>query len=102
MSWRARRTQVVGKALTSHPLKIELLSVECQECEALEQQMTRILTELGLTAEIIKTGDRTAFAWYSLRDLPAVAINGKLVFQGRAPTDVELHDVLKSFGGGQR
>jgi len=100
MSWRAKRTWVAGQTPTGHALKIELLSVDCQESDALEQQLLRILGELGLAAEVIKTGDRTAFAWYGLSHLPAIAIDGQLIFEGRAPSDAELCGALQRFRAG--
>jgi hypothetical protein len=97
MSGRRRRTQVEGKAQDVRPLKVKLLSPDCAECDALEQLLVRVLRGLELTAQILKTSDSTAFALYGLQHLPAVAINGRVVLQGRLPSDAELYNILRTY-----
>jgi len=97
MPGRHRRAQVDGRTGADRPLKIELLSLDCAECDALEQQLLRVLRGLDLAAQILKTGDSTAFALYGLQHLPAVAIDGQVVLQGQLPSDAELHTILRSY-----
>lgn len=97
MSGRHRQTQVEGKTRDARPLKVELLSLDCAECDALEQQLLRVLRGLDLAARILKTDDRTAFALYGLQHLPAVAINGQVVLQGQLPSDAELYSMLRTY-----
>jgi hypothetical protein len=99
MCGRHHQTQVDGQARADKPLKIELLSLDCAECDALEQQLLRVLRGLDLAAQILKTGDGTAFSLYGLQHLPAVAINGQVVLQGQQPSDAELHNILRTYGG---
>jgi hypothetical protein len=101
MSGRRRRTQVEGKSQDARPLKIELLSLDCAECDALEQLLLRVLRGLDLAAEILKTSDSTAFALYGLQHLPAIAINGQIVFQGQLPSDAELYNILRTYCGSE-
>lgn len=101
MPGQHRRSQVDGQARAGKPLKIELLSLDCAECDTLEQQLLRVLRGLDLAAQILKTGDSTAFALYGLHHLPAIAINGQVVLQGRAPSDAELHNTLRTYQGQQ-
>lgn len=99
MPGQHRRTQIDGRTPTDRPLKIELLSLDCAECDALEQQLLRVLRGLDLAAQILKTGDSTAFALYGLQHLPAVAINGQVILQGRSPSDAELYNILRTYQG---
>jgi hypothetical protein len=99
MPGQRRRTQIDGDTYTDRPLKIELLSLDCAECDALEQQLLRVLRGLNLAAQILKTGDNTAFALYGLQQLPAIAINGQVVLQGQLPSDAELHNILRAYHG---
>lgn len=101
MPGQHRRLQVDGQARNEKPLKIELLSLDCAECNALEQQLLRVLRGLDLAAHILKTGDSTAFALYGLQHLPAIAIDGQVVLQGRSPSDAELHNILRTYQGQQ-
>lgn len=97
MPGQRRRTQIDGGAGAQRPLKIELLSLDCAECDTLEQQLLRVLRGLDLAAQILKTGDGTAFALYGLQQLPAIAINGQVVLQGQRPSDAELHNLLRTY-----
>lgn len=99
MPGRHHQTQVDGRAGADRPLKVELLSLDCAECDALEQQLLRVLRGLDLTAQILKTGDNTAFAIYGLQHLPAIAINGQVVLQGQLPSDAELYNILRTYHG---
>jgi len=101
MCGRHRRTQVHGRAGADGPLKVELLSLACVECDALEQQLLRVLRGMELAAQILKTDDNTAFALYGLQHLPAVAINGQVVLQGQRPSDAELHNILRTYRGSE-
>lgn len=97
MPGQHRHSRVDGHVCTDRPLKIELLSLDCAECDALEQQLLRVLRGLDLAAQILKTSDSTAFALYGLQQLPAIAINGRVVLQGRLPSDAELHNMLRAY-----
>jgi hypothetical protein len=97
MSRRRRRTRIEGKAQDVGPLKIELLTLDCAECDALEQLILRVLSGLDLAAQILRTSDSTAFALYGLQHLPAVAINGQVVHQGPLPSDAELYNILRTY-----
>jgi len=99
MAGRHHHSQVEGQACADKPLKIELLSLDCAECDVLEQQLLRVLRGLDLAAHILKTSDNTAFALYGLQHLPAIAINGQVVLQGQPPSDAELHNILRSYCG---
>ena len=99
MCGRHHQTQVDGQARADKPLKIELLSLDCAECNALEQQLVRVLRGLDLAAQILKTGDGTAFALYGLQQLPAIAVNGQVVRQGQPPSDAELHNIFRAYQG---
>ena len=97
MCGRQRRTQVDGRTGAGRLLKVELLSLDCAKCDALEQQLLRVLRDLDLAAQVLKTDDRTAFALYWLQDLPAIAINGQVVLQGQLPSDAELYSILTTY-----
>ena len=58
-----------------------------------------MLRGLDLAAQILKTGDGTAFALYGLQQLPAIAINGQVVLQCQQTSDAELHNILRTYGG---
>jgi hypothetical protein len=91
--------RVDGKTRADRPLKVELLGLDCAECEGLEQQLLRVLGGLDLAAEILVTGDSTAFSLYGLQQLPAIAIDGQLALQGQAPSDALLHNIFRAYQG---
>ena len=97
MSGRYHHSQVDGRTRVDHPLKVELLGLDCAECEGLEQQLLRVLRGLDLAAQVLVTGDSTAFSLYGLQRLPAIAVDGQVVLQGELPSDAMLHNIFRTY-----
>ena len=73
---------------------IEVLGPGCAKCELLAKHAEEMVRELGLDAAVVKLTDPMVFARYGVTTTPALAIDGRLVWQGRLPSRQELHDLL--------
>ncbi len=73
---------------------IEVLGPGCAKCEMLAKHAEAAVRELGLEAAVIKVTDPMVFARYGVTATPALAIDGRLVWQGRLPGREELAGLL--------
>ncbi len=73
---------------------IEVLGPGCAKCEMLAKHAEEAVRELGLEAAVIKVTDPMVFARYGVTATPALAIDGRLVWQGRLPGREELAGLL--------
>lgn len=73
---------------------IEVLGPGCAKCEMLAKHAEETVRELGLEAAVIKLTDPVVFARYGVTATPALAIDGRLVWQGRLPGREELAGLL--------
>ena len=75
---------------------IEVLGPGCAKCAMLAQHAEEAVRELGLEAAVVKVTDPVVFARYGVTATPALAIDGRLVWQGRLPGRVELAGLLSA------
>jgi small redox-active disulfide protein 2 len=76
-------------------MKIELFSTDCVKCKRLEFSLHQALAETGIDAELIKVSDIKEMEGRGLRTVPALAIDGEIVFAGIVPPVSELKRVLR-------
>lgn len=76
-------------------MRIELFSTDCVKCKRLEFSLHQALDEAGIDAELVKISDIKEMEKRGLQTVPALAIDGKILFAGIVPPVAELRKLLK-------
>jgi small redox-active disulfide protein 2 len=71
-------------------LTIKILGSGCANCKRLEQIAQKVVSEMGIEAEVIKVTEYLDIMAYNVMSTPGLVINEKLVSSGRIPTPVEV------------
>ena len=66
----------------------------CAKCAALAETTRKALAEIGSEAEVVKETDFAKIAAAGIARTPALAVNGKLLFSGKAPDGETLKEFL--------
>lgn len=75
-------------------MRIELFSTDCVNCKRLEFSLHQALSEANIDAELIKVSSIGEMEKRGLRTVPALAIDGEIVFAGIVPPVGELRKLL--------
>jgi small redox-active disulfide protein 2 len=75
-------------------LTIKVLGSGCANCKRVEQIARKVVTTLGIEAEIIKVTDYNDIASYNILSTPGLVINEKVVSSGRIPSEAEVTTFL--------
>jgi small redox-active disulfide protein 2 len=81
-------------------MKIQVYGTGCPRCRQLEASIREVLATLHAPAEVEKVEDINAITVAGVLHTPALAIDGKLVLQGRVPGVRELASILARAGVG--
>ncbi|HWQ83145.1 MAG TPA: thioredoxin family protein [Anaerolineales bacterium] len=71
-------------------LTIKVLGPGCANCKRLEQIATKVVTELGIQAQVVKVTDYNDIMSYDILSTPGLVINDKVVSYGRIPSPAEV------------
>lgn len=71
-------------------LTIKILGSGCANCKRVEQIAHKVVSEMGIEAEIIKVTDYNDIMAYNVLSTPGLVINEKVVSSGRIPTPAEV------------
>lgn len=71
-------------------LTIKVLGSGCANCKRLEQIAHKVVTEMGIEAEVVKVTDYNDIMAYNVLATPGLVINEKLVSSGRIPSPAEV------------
>lgn len=71
-------------------LNIKVLGPGCANCKRLEQIVRKVITDLGIEANVIKVTDYGQIMEYPILSTPGLVINERLVCSGRIPTPAEV------------
>ena len=63
--------------------KIAILGPGCANCKKLEANTREAVASLGMDAEVVKITDMNEIAEFGLVRTPAIAVDGKLVSNGK-------------------
>ena len=76
-------------------MKISVLGAGCANCEKLEANVRKAVADLGISAEIEKITDFAIIAGYGVMMLPALAIDEKIIMEGKVASTEEVKKILK-------
>ena len=76
-------------------MKIQVLGPGCPNCKKLEENVKKAVEELGFKAEIEHVYDFEKMIEMGMMMSPGLAIDGKLVSQGKIPEVEEIKKWLK-------
>ena len=71
-------------------LTIKVLGSGCANCKRVEQIAHKVITDMGIEAEVIKVTDYNDIMAYNVLSTPGLVINEKVVSTGRIPTPAEV------------
>lgn len=71
-------------------LTIKVLGSGCANCKRVEQVAQKVITDMGIEANIIKVTDYKDIMAYNILSTPGLVINEKLVSAGRIPSSAEV------------
>jgi len=71
-------------------LTIKVLGSGCANCKRLEQIAHKVVSEMGIEAEVVKVTEYTDIMVYNVLSTPGLVINEKLVSSGRIPSPAEV------------
>lgn len=74
---------------------IEIFGSGCKKCETLQERAAEAARNLGLQADIIKVKEFDQMMARGILSTPALALDGKVKFQGQVPTVQALEELLK-------
>jgi len=71
-------------------LTIKVLGSGCANCKRLEQIAHKVVSEMGIEAEVIKVTEYPDIMAYNVLSTPGLVINEKVVSSGRIPKPAEV------------
>lgn len=77
-------------------LTIKVLGSGCANCKRVEQIARKVITDMGIEADVIKVTDYNDIASYNILSTPGLVINEKVVSSGRIPTPAEVTTFITS------
>jgi len=79
-------------------MRIEVLGPGCPKCNNTAENVKQALTELNLTAEVVKVTDIKAMIEKGVMMTPGLIIDGKIVLQGKIPTVQQVKEFISKEG----
>jgi small redox-active disulfide protein 2 len=76
-------------------MKIEILGMGCQKCNALDKEARQAAKELGIVAEFVKVEDIKEIMKYGVMTTPALVVDGAVKVAGKVPGKEEIKAMLK-------
>ncbi len=76
---------------------IKVLGTGCANCKNLEKATQMAISEMGITAEIIKEEDIRKIMAYGIMRTPALVIDEKVALYGRVPSVKELKEIIQKY-----
>ena len=80
-------------------MKIEVMGTGCPKCNSTAENVKQALKELNRTAEIAKVTDIKTMIEKGVMMTPGLAIDGKIVSQGKIPTVEQIKQHIQKGTG---
>jgi small redox-active disulfide protein 2 len=74
---------------------IKVLGSGCANCQKLESNVKKAVSEMGLEATVEKVTQMKDILSYGVMKTPAMVVDGQVKFSGRVPTAEEIKNYLK-------
>lgn len=74
--------------------EVKVLGPGCPKCRALEEEVRRVVAELGLPVEVEKVSDIGEIVKYGIALTPALVVDGEVKVSGRLPNRKEIEEWL--------
>jgi small redox-active disulfide protein 2 len=71
-------------------LTIKVLGSGCANCKRLEQIARKVISDMGIEADVIKVTDYNDIISYNILSTPGLVINDQVMSSGRIPTPAEV------------
>ena len=71
-------------------LNIKVLGSGCANCKRLEQIARKVISDMGVEADVIKVTDYNDIMSYNILSTPGLVINEKVMSSGRIPAPAEV------------
>jgi small redox-active disulfide protein 2 len=78
-------------------MNIKILGTGCSRCKSLEQVTRNAVSEMGISADIIKEEDIVKIMSYGVMHTPALVIDEKIALSGRVPSLTEIKEVITKY-----
>ena len=75
-------------------MEIKVLGTGCSKCKTLEKNSIEALSDLGITAEVIKEENIVKIMEYGVMSTPALVIDNKVVLSGKVASVKELKNII--------
>jgi len=77
-------------------LNIKILGTGCANCKRLEAVARKVVSDLGLDAEVEKVTEMSEIMKWPILSTPGLVVNDKVVSSGRIPSESEIAGWLKA------
>jgi len=71
-------------------MKITVYGPGCAKCKQTEELVRRVVTEMGIQADIVKVSDIKEMVTAGIMSTPALAVDGVIKMAGRVPKADEV------------
>ncbi|NYT00777.1 MAG: thioredoxin family protein [Methanocellales archaeon] len=71
-------------------MEIKILGVGCPKCERVEENVKKVIDDIGIHAEVEKVTDIVDMMKYGVMMTPALVVNNETKCQGRVPSIEEI------------
>jgi small redox-active disulfide protein 2 len=75
-------------------MDIKIIGIGCPRCQELEKRVIDVLSELNIAANVEHVTELKKFAAMGIFMTPGLAVDGKVVAQGKIPSKDELKNLL--------
>jgi small redox-active disulfide protein 2 len=78
------------KYMEAKMLSVKILGSGCENCKKVEAIARKVVSDMGLQAQVEKVTDYAAIHKYPILATPGLVVNEKVVCAGRIPSEAEV------------